>query len=201
MIAEITRGVDNIGIKCGLIGEVGTSWPVTPFERKSLQSTSEAQRQTGAPVSIHPGRSQDAPGEVIRILQENDADLSRTIMCHLDRSVVDREKLLEVAGSGCYLEYDFFGIDVSYYQTKASVDIMSDVQALQEIQFLISEGYEDKILISHDIHCRHHLMKYGGHGYAHININTIPKMLKMGITQEVVDKIQIENPKTLFTFR
>ena len=169
-----------------MIGEVGISWPITPFERKSLQSSAEAQKQTGTPMSIHPGRSQDAPEEIIHILQECNADLCRTVMCHLDQSIVDHEKLIEVAKSGCFLEYDFFGIDVSYYQTKSSVDVMSDVQAIQEIQFLISEGYEDKILISHDVHCRHHLVKYGGRGYTHINTNTIPKMIEMGISQDIV---------------
>lgn len=65
----------------------------------------------------------------------------------------------------------------------------------------MNEGYEDKILISHDIHTKNRLVKYGGHGYSHILKNIVPKMLSRGISQTQVDKILIKNPKRWLTFK
>lgn len=49
-----------------------------------LQAVAHAQTDTGAPVIIHPGRSSEAPDEIVRILQEAGGDISKTVMSHLD---------------------------------------------------------------------------------------------------------------------
>lgn len=201
MVEELTEGVGDTTIKCGVIGEIGCSWPLTPAEKKSLLAAAAAQSETGAPLIIHPGRNEPSPLEIVRILQEAGADINKTVMSHLDRTVFDRSKLLELASTGVYLEYDFFGIEVTYYQSNHATDIISDAQRIQNIKFLASEGYADKVVIAHDVHTRHRLVKYGGHGYSHIQVNAVPKMLMRGISQEVVDKIQISNPKAWLTFK
>lgn len=73
---------------------------------------------TGAPLIIHPGRNEPAPFEILDVLAAAGADLSRTVMSHLDRTIVDDQKLLELAKRGCYLEYDLFGIECSHYQVR-----------------------------------------------------------------------------------
>lgn len=66
---------------------------------------------------------------------------------------------------------------------------------------LIDEGYEDRILMAHDVHTKNRLMKYGGHGYSHILKNIVPKMLIRGISQDKIDKILLANPKRWLTFK
>lgn len=201
MIKELTEGVGDSSIKCGVIGEIGCSYPLEPAEKRSLIAAAAAQSQTGAPLIIHPGRNELSPMEIVCILQEAGADINKTVISHIDRTVFGRAKLLELAATGVYLEYDLFGIELSYYPPNPAVDMMSDAQRIQNIKFLVSEGYEDKVVIAHDVHTRHRLVKYGGHGYAHIQVNAVPKMLLRGISQEVVDKIQISNPRTWLTFK
>nr|KAF6393402.1 phosphotriesterase related [Pipistrellus kuhlii] len=154
LINEILHGADGTSIKCGVIGEIGCSWPLTESERKVLHATAHAQAQLGCPVIIHPGKNPNAPFQIIQILQEVGMDISKTVMSHLDR-----------------------------------------------VRLLVDEGYEDRILMAHDIHTKHRLMKYGGHGYSHILTNIVPKMLLRGITQDALDKILIENPRQWLTFR
>ena len=36
-VAEITEGMDGTGIRAGLIGEIGCSWPLEPVERKMIE--------------------------------------------------------------------------------------------------------------------------------------------------------------------
>ncbi|KAM9303068.1 N-acetyltaurine hydrolase isoform 2-T2 [Morus bassanus] len=154
IVDEILNGADGTNIKCGVVGEIGCSWPLTQSEHRVLQATAQAQSQLGCPIIIHPGRNSDAPFQIIRILQEAGADASKTVMSHLDR-----------------------------------------------ICMLIDEGYEDRILIAHDVHTKNRLMKYGGHGYSHILKNIVPKMLIRGISQDKIDKILLANPKRWLTFK
>nr|XP_005906450.1 PREDICTED: phosphotriesterase-related protein isoform X2 [Bos mutus] len=154
LVNEILCGADGTSIKCGVIGEIGCSWPLTDSERKVLQATAHAQTQLGCPVIIHPGRNQSAPFQIIRVLQEAGGDISKTVMSHIDR-----------------------------------------------VRLLVDEGYEDRILMAHDIHTKNRLTKYGGHGYSHILTNIVPKMLLRGITEGALDKILIENPKQWLTFK
>ncbi|KAG3257552.1 N-acetyltaurine hydrolase [Ictidomys tridecemlineatus] len=201
LINEILHGADGTSIKCGVIGEIGCSWPLTESERKVLQATAHAQAQLGCPVTIHPGRNSSAPFQIIRVLQEAGADMSKTVMGHLDRSILDKKELMEFAQLGCYLEYDLFGTEFLNYQFNPDIDMPDDNKRIRRVRFLVEEGYEDRILMAHDIHTKHRLMKYGGHGYSHILTNIVPKMLLRGITQHALDKILIENPKQWLTFK
>lgn len=201
LINEILRGADGTSIKCGVIGEIGCSWPLTESEKKVLQATAQAQAQLGCPVIIHPGRNPSAPFQIIRILQEAGADISKTVMSHLDRTILDKKELLEFAQLGCYLEYDLFGTEVLNYQFNPDIDMPDDNKRIRRVRLLVEEGYEERILVAHDIHTKHRLMKYGGHGYSHILTNIVPKMLLRGITEKALDKILIENPKRWLTFK
>lgn len=85
IVSEVLHGADGTDIRCGVIGEIGTGWPITESEAKVLRATAHAQAQLGCPVIIHPGRNPAAPAEVVRILQEAGGDISKTVMSHLDR--------------------------------------------------------------------------------------------------------------------
>ncbi|KAJ8377993.1 hypothetical protein AAFF_G00249300 [Aldrovandia affinis] len=201
IVSEVLHGTDGTSVKCGVIGEIGTSWPITDSEKKVLKATAHAQAQLGCPVIIHPGRNPVAPAAVVQILQEAGGDISKTVMSHLDRTIFDEGELLEFAKMGSYLEYDLFGMELLNYPYKLEVDMPSDSQRVKTLAFLVAEGYEDRIVIAHDIHTKNRLTKYGGHGYSHILNNIVPKMLTRGINQNQVDKILIENPKHWLTFK
>ena len=116
-------------------------------------------------------------------------------MAHLDYAFPNDEQVIEFADMGTFLEYDFFGSEISYL-----VPRMSDLQRIEKIIKLIDHGYVDKILMSHDIHACHNLTKYGGIGFSHILDYSVPKMLELGITQTNIDKMLISNPKAWLTY-
>ena len=201
IVRDVTVGVDGTGIKSGVIGEVGCTWPLTDNERKVLRASGRAQRLTGAPISIHPGRDERAPLQALEILSEVGADLSHTIMGHIERTVFHQNVLKQVAESGCYIEWDLFGNETSYYHDTVVVrDLPNDATRMDQIAWLSSQGYGDKILVSHDIAFKRRLMKYGGHGYSYILAHIVPRMRARGFNQELVDRILVGNPKTALTF-
>ncbi|KAM9845310.1 N-acetyltaurine hydrolase isoform 1-T2 [Aulostomus maculatus] len=201
IVSEVLHGADGTDICCGVIGEIGTSWPITESEKKVLRATAHAQTQLGCPVIIHPGRNPAAPAEVVHILQEAGGDISKTVMSHLDRTIFDDAELLEFAELGSFLEYDLFGMEMLNYPYNLVVDMPSDSQRVKALALLAKEGYEDKLLVAHDIHTKNRLTKYGGHGFSHILRNIVPKMLMRGMSQQQVDKILIDNPKRWLTFK
>ena len=196
---DITEGVDGTGVKAGIIGEVGCTWPLTPNERKSLVAAAIAQQETGAAILIHPGRHPDAPAEILELLADGGADVSRVIMGHLDRTVFEFEALRGIAASGCYLEWDLFGNEGSYYPL-ADLDMPSDAQRLDFIKRISDAGYSDRIVIGHDIATKHRLVKYGGHGYGHILENVVPQMRRKGLSEDVIREITVGNPARILAF-
>jgi phosphotriesterase-related protein len=196
---EITTGVGNTGVKAGIIGEIGCTWPLTQNERKVLRAAARAQRETGAPILVHPGRNEAAPLEILEVLAEAGADIGRTIMGHLDRTVADFGALLEVARSGCYLEYDLFGQESSYYPL-SDFDMLSDAQRLGYLKRLVAEGYGDRLLVAHDICTKHRLVRYGGHGFSHILDNIVPRMQRKGFSEEDIHAITVTNPARILAF-
>lgn len=201
MTKELTVGCeDKPDVKCGIIGEIGCSWPLYDFERLAIKASGETQSETGCPVMFHPGRHHEAPEEILRIYTEAGGALDKMVMAHLDRTIHKLDSLIEFASLGSYCEYDLFGIETSHYQLNTAIDMPSDAQRVARIKHLVDNGFRDKILIAHDIHTKNRLAAFGGHGFTHIFDNIVPKMLDRGLTQEDVDKMLIHNPKAWLAF-
>ncbi len=200
IIRDIEEGVGSTGICAGVIGEIGCSWPLTDRERKSLRAAARAQKQTGAALNIHPGQHEDSAMQAIRIAEEAGADLSRTIMDHIDRAVRDRSNRIAVAETGVYMEYDLFGREGYYPPEHRKIDLPNDHMRINEIIDLMERGFTDQILISQDIWNKTQRRKYGGWGYAHILDNAVPVMKSKGMTDDDIRHLMVENPARVFTF-
>ena len=200
IVGDVTEGVDGTGVKTGVIGETGCSWPLEDNERKVLRASARAQRLTGAPVLIHPGRNEAAPMEIIDVLDKSGADLERTIMGHLDRTVFQHDNLRRIAEAGCYLEWDLFGRVGSFYSANRDIDMPSDAQRMDDIAWVSSQGYGRRVLVAHDICTKSELERYGGHGYGYIVDFIAPQMRDRGFSQQAVDDILVNNPAAALTF-
>ncbi len=199
IVRDVTAGTD--GIRAGIIGEIGAdSWPLDDNEIKSLRASVRAQRATGAALNIHPGRLDESPLQIIRILDKAGADLGRVVMDHIDRTAYSFETMLEIARVGCYLEFDCFGLEGYYPRRYGVFDMPNDAGRVNHIIRLIDKGYLEQILISTDICFKVKLTSYGGAGYAHILDNVIPWMRAKGLSEEIIDTITVENPRRMLTF-
>ncbi len=200
IVADVLDGVDGTSICAGIIGEAGCSWPVTDNEKKVLRASARAQALTGAALTIHPGRHEDAPLEIIGIVEQADADLSRTIICHLERTIFGKPAMKRLAATGCILELDLFGHEYSYYPPAPHIAMPNDRQRLAWLQWLIAEGHGHQIVIAHDNDNKHYLESFGGCGYAHIQRNMVPAMHRLGFAEADIDAILVGTPRRLLTF-
>ena len=69
-------------------------------------------------------------------------------------------RLCTVNEYGCYCQFDLFGTENSYFQFEPSLDFPNDAERIERIHSLIQERFENKILVSHDIHTKHRLVNY-----------------------------------------
>jgi len=199
IVNDITVGTD--GICAGIIGEIGAdSWPLHEIEIKSLRAAVRAQRATGAGLTIHPGRLDESPLQIVDIVKKAGADMSRVVIEHIDRTAYSFETMVAIAKAGCCLEFDCFSMEGYYPRRYGVFDIPNDAQRVNYIIRLIELGYLNQVLIATDTAMKSRLTVYGGPGYAHIPENVIPLMRAKGMSEEVIRAITVENPKRLLTF-
>ena len=200
IVKEIDEGDADSGHRAGIIGEIGCSWPWAPAERRSMQAAVIAQQQTGAALTIHPGRNPEAPFEILDFIAQAGADLPHTIMDHIDRRLFEIDSILRLADSGLTLEFDTFGWETSRFAHGSDLDLSSDGCRLTAIMALIDRGHVDQIVIAHDICQRTRQMEFGGHGYGHIYRNILPMMRRRSFTDDHIDAMLVRNPARLLAF-
>ena len=199
---DITVGVADTGIRAGILGEIGCSYPLKNSEVKVLTAVARAQQITGIPVKIHPGHSNEAPFEIIELLRENGGKINHTVMSHVENRLVgDIDLTLKLADAGCYIEYDTFGNPQNAIRLPHKVThSLSDWERIGCIKELIDHGHLHQLLISQDVFNKICLRRYGGYGYDHILTTIVPLMRMKGISDEQIRIILVENPKRMLQF-
>jgi len=119
MIRDIIEGAGNTGICAGIIGELGMEWPTGDCEKLALRAAAIAQKQTGAPINIHLGRSPDSPFEVIEVLSGVSADISRMVLSEDNPVKMDCPSDAQRINQITALINDVFLIKYRYLQTCA----------------------------------------------------------------------------------
>ena len=200
IIHDVDQGVGDTGIRSGIIGEIGCSWPWHESERKALEAAVIAQRETGAPLLIHPGRNEGAPIELLNAVEKWGGNLNRTVMGHIERTIYDRGILNELIATGVYLNFDLFGHESSFYPLAPESHMPADHERIEMVEHVIDEGKQGNILLAHDICSKHRLKTYGGHGFDHILTRIVPRMRARGMSEEIVRLILVDNPTRMLTF-
>ena len=193
MLRDLNEGYPEAGYCAGVVGEIGTSFPLGPTGEKVLRAAVRAQRQTGAALYLHPGYSEKAPLELANTAEEDGADPGKTIICHVDsRLRGDQAVYRELAGRGFYLGFDTFGRE--QYIDFIGRQHPSDSQRLQWIREVCDAAFVERVLISTDICWKSELVPYGGYGRSHIMKNTVPRMRREGFSEDIIHTILVRNP-------
>ncbi len=199
-IEDLQRGVGLSGIRAGIIGEIGCNWPPADTELKAVRAAAIAQQHTGAGISLHPGRNREAPFQLVSILREAGANLSRVIFCHTDARLRRQEDRLRLADEGCVLEYDLWGWEghfPSYWTSDDYMDLPNDTDRIGEIRALVERGHIERVVLSHDICARSRRVCWGGWGYMHIPAYVVPMMRLRGYSEDEIRQLTVENPRRL----
>jgi phosphotriesterase-related protein len=194
-VRELTTGIDQTGIRAGIIGEIGLSSPIDPIEEKVLRAAGRAHSETGAAINLHLSWGLEAL-PALAILKEMGVAPSRVALSHMD-SQLDSSYHMAIADTGAFVEFDCFGIEWHFDRTDTYAPW--DPERVQLLVRMVEAGYAGQMLLSHDIFTKMQLKRYGGWGYDHLLLNLCPRFRKAGITDEQIHTMMVENPRKLLT--
>jgi phosphotriesterase-related protein len=203
----VLEGLDGTAVRAGIIGEIGTSDPVGPNERKALAAAAVAQQATGCAITVHVHMGARTGHEILSLIEAAGGDLSRVVLGHLDvhlspdfepETAVAHHR--ELADRGCFIEYDLCGFE-EFVQLPSgqSYHHATDEARADAIVRLVELGYASRLLLSHDVGKKIQLKRFGGPGYSHA-ITTFKDLLAArGLPADVVRQIYEANPQSVLS--
>ena len=202
MIRDITAGIDNTGIKAGII-KIAIS-NLNDSDRKLLTAAAIAQKETGAAITTHTC-SRDHRLGTLDFLEGAGVDPGRIYLGHADANSDIGESLL-LAQRGCNLLFTIWGIS-----NKGSIGWshgpLAKHHSVYLCKALVDEGHIDQLLVSVDgaanfkngeIDAYLYDIPERDSTYAFTFIK--PELEFIGFSKEQIDQIMIENPRRMLSF-
>lgn len=188
---EVTEGIEGTDVRAGFIGEIGAhfTW-LSPVEERVLRAAARAQKRTGVTLGTHATRGPVGLDQ-LDILEEEGVDLTRVIVGHA-ASYPYFEYHSEIARRGAWISFDNMGRihdGVPYDQQKL----------LNMARDILQAGLIDQLLFSHDVCYRHMYHSHGGCGYDYISTRLLGKLQEIGMTEDQLIRIMVDNPRRALT--
>lgn len=206
-IREATVGVDDTGVRTGIIGEIGTSGiakgavaqdgPMTAAEEKVLVAAAHASNETGLAITIHLDPRVEGAFRTFEVLSREGVPPDRIVMGHLDLRE-DKAYHRAVADLGVYLEFDCFGRE-SYTHEWGNLAFGHDTRRVESISELVAAGFDNRVVLAHDIALKMDLRKFGGIGFGHVLSATVPMLRRAGVSERSIMRMLIDNPRDILT--
>lgn len=170
-----------------VIGEIGTSSPITQRERRSLRGAAIAQKALDAPLYVHLDPWSPQGHDALDIIEAAGGNLGRVVLCHLDvtatQGVEDAAALLD---RGCYIAFDIWGDEDMYGENAMPTDADRAAATWE----LVKRGYGQMLLHSQDVCTKSQLSSFGGAGYSHMHTVGRELLTAVGLsTSQVHDQL------------
>jgi predicted metal-dependent phosphotriesterase family hydrolase len=189
LVREASDGVEESGVRPGIIGEIGTDKPwLSPSEERVHRAVARAARRTGLAITTH-GVLSDVGLAQLRIFEEEGADPGRVIIGHADSYPV-LDHYLAIIERGANLEFDFLGMP----WPRERHDEGRTVELACE---LLSRGHADRVFLSQDVCNDSQLTPYGGNGYVHLAKTFLPRLRAAGVSDAEIETMTVANPRRL----
>ncbi len=199
-IREIQHGIEDTGIKAGVIKAAGVSGALTPAEEKGFRAAARASKSTGVPIETHTHAGQRGGETQAAVLEAEGVSPARVSLGHSD-DTTDVSYLLGLAKRGYTI-----GIDhVFYGATKPFMGEPDYVTSLRQIPWqqragyvkqLIDAGFGDRIFLSQDWELEREQMNPDA--FLFNTRHAIPYLKQLGVTEQQIHAITVDNPKRFF---
>ncbi|PLR86552.1 phosphotriesterase-related protein [Bacillus canaveralius] len=188
-VSEIMDGVGDTGIRAGIISEIGSSLnEMTTNEEKVFRAACRAQIQTGAPLSTHCELGTMGSAQ-LKLFNDMDVDLSKISIGHQDLNG-NREEYDYLLKAGVYIQFDTIGKN----------NYRSEKERISDLIYLLDKGYVNQLMLSCDITKKSYLKVNGGFGYEYLFTDFLPQLKELGISQEEITTMMVDNPRRFLSF-
>jgi phosphotriesterase-related protein len=192
-IKEIEQGIDDTGIKAGVIKAATVSEGVTVFEERVLRAAARASRATGVPIETHSNSRLRGGIKQAEVFEAEGVSPARVSIGHSD-DTDDMDYLIGLAKRGYTL-----GMDHAFWGMAPGAALPWQ-KRVESIKRLIDAGFVDKIFFSNDwVHGDVERERVNPEGMLFTIRKTIPYLKQLGVSEQQIQAILIENPKRFFS--
>jgi len=187
LMKEIDQGIENTGIKPGVIKIASGDGSISHYEEAVFKAAARAQKDTRLPIYTHTGGAATMGLEQVDLLTSEGADPKRIVIGHISGSA-DIAYHLALIEKGVFIAFDRLGLPV----------YSSEDTPIASIIGLVGIGQQERIMMSHD-----NVWYFLGDSpidpsATYIFDNVIPRLKKAGITDDKMHTMLTDNPRNLF---
>jgi phosphotriesterase-related protein len=186
MLAEMTEGIENSGVKAGWIKVSAGDEGITPVEAKILRAAARAAAKTNAVIGSHTIKGRVVMDQ-LEIIERAGYSASRFISIHT-QAEPDPAMHIAVARRGAFVEYDWIGVHGS------------DESYIENIHRLLDAGFGGQLLLSQDRGWYDPALPKGGRPkpYTYLHDVFLPKLAASGVDAGTIATITRDNPFRAF---
>jgi phosphotriesterase-related protein len=201
-IKEIEQGIDDTRIKAGVIKIGIIAKDLTALEETGLRAAARASKATGAPIRTHTNAARRAGESHAIILEQEGIHPARVCFDHSDDSG-DMDYFLGLVRRGYSLGMDHVhrGMNPNF---KPSFERRADC-----IKQLVDAGFAGKIFLSQDAEFAGALLPEetrewretidSPDGMLFTTRKLVPYLKQIGVSDQNIHTITVENPRTFFS--
>lgn len=188
MVRDVLEG--ESGVLPGVIGEIGTDESfIAAVEERVHRASARAARKTGLSVVTH-SLGSDVGLAQLDLMTEEGLSPDRVAIGHAD-TFPHWQYHEELLGQGAYLIYDTIR-GLNDYETRRTARL---------ILRAVEAGFENRILLSHDVCATGHLSNYGGRGFTYVHGEFLGMLAAEGLSKVVLEKLAGRNAQRFLTIR
>ena len=198
-IREIEEGIENTGIKAGIIKVANDMGGVTEEGEIILRAAARAQIATNVPISTHTWAPERVGEQQVAIFEDEGVDLNRVYVGH-SNDTTDTEYLIGLLEKGVWIGLDRY--------PGRKTELTPDWEGRTEIAWkLIQAGWSHRIMLGHDWsvtlsiasqEMQEQRRQYNPDGYLFITRRVIPRLKELGATDDDINNIFVDNPRRFF---
>ncbi len=198
-IREIEEGIENTGIKAGIIKVANDMGGVTEEGEIILRAAARAQIATNVPISTHTWAPERVGEQQVAIFEDEGVDLNRVYVGH-SNDTTDTEYLIGLLEKGVWIGLDRY--------PGRKTELTPDWEGRTETAWkLIQAGWSHRIMLGHDWsvtlsiasqEMQEQRRQYNPDGYLFITRRVIPRLKELGATDDDINNIFVDNPRRFF---
>ena len=195
-VREIQEGIEDTGIKAGIIKVASDRGGVTQPQEVVLRAAARTHKQTGIPISTHTWSPDRVGEQQVRILEEEGVDLNRVYIGHSNDDT-DMGYLLGLLDKGVWLGMD-------RYPGGRVAGTPNWEQRTEIVKKLIDAGHCGRIMLSHDYSVpkaryspeeQEQRRRNNPDGFNFIGRYVLPRLKELGASDQDIHTIMVDNPR------
>lgn len=193
-VRDVKEGIEGTNIRAGVLKCCTDEPGVTEDIERLIRAVAKAHLETDVPIQTHTHALSRRGLDQQRILKEEGVDLSRVVIGHSNETT-DLDYLTQLMENGSFIGYDRCGLNIV-------TDLEAQIDTLAE---LCRRGYAEKIVVSHDRHCRSDWFREEDveaalpqWNYGYVQGGLMPALQERGVTDEQIHRMMTVNPREFF---